>query len=389
MRVPTTTSVGPNDSRRRDARRRPRRARHSHKNWTYCRGTITPDTNYTYDPDGNQTTDSGTTLTWDSSNRLATTNTSTGSTTYTYDALDRVISQQDGSTVTQYSYAGMTTTPAGILDSQGNLIDTLVELPGGVTVTVPASGLGSSIWSYSNLQGASTLTTPDTGVPQGNPISYDPWGVPQGGLITNTPAGTPTLGAYAGSGKLTDPNNNLITMGARPFNPSEARFLTVDPIAGGCANPYTYAYGDPLSHPDITGEGWCPFPWTVIVKSSLEFDPETGEYSPTIEIEATTAILNVTGSAFAEINGVKTGKAIGSTPVGCLVESAFGLCDSTKWSTSWDGYNTESGGASLSADVNVTGLTGVIGANLVITTACGVDTESFTDFFGGATISVA
>jgi hypothetical protein len=33
------------------------------------------------------------------------------------------------------------------------------------------------------------------------------------------------------------------------LNPAEARFLSVDPRPGDCANPYTYAFGDPLNHP--------------------------------------------------------------------------------------------------------------------------------------------
>jgi hypothetical protein len=44
-------------------------------------------------------------------------------------------------------------------------------------------------------------------------------------------------------------------MGARAYNPAEARFLSVDPVIGGCANPYTYGYGDPLNDPDLTGQG--------------------------------------------------------------------------------------------------------------------------------------
>ena len=40
MRVPTNTSVGPNESHRRHVRRRPARPRHSHKIWTSCRGTL-------------------------------------------------------------------------------------------------------------------------------------------------------------------------------------------------------------------------------------------------------------------------------------------------------------------------------------------------------------
>jgi RHS repeat-associated protein len=230
----------------------------------------TANTNYTYDPDGNQTNDGGTTLTWDSANRLATTTNASGAvTTYTYDPLDRVIQQQDGTTTVQYSYASMTTAAAAILDTNSNLIDGLVSLPAGVTVTVPTGGLGASIWSHTNLQGDTTLTATDTGTPQGNPIVYDPWGVPPPGSspVGNAPAGSPALAAYGAQGKLTDPNNDLITMGARPYNPGEAHFLTVDPVDGGCANAYTYSFGDPLNNPDLTGRDYCP---TISASIALE-----------------------------------------------------------------------------------------------------------------------
>jgi len=222
-----------------------------------------PDTSYSYDADGNNTNDGGTTVTWDSANRLASTTNSSGTTTtYTYDPVDRVVEQQDGTTTTEYSYSGMTTVAAAILNSSGNLVDSLVPLPGGVTVTVPAAGLTSSVWSYSNMQGDTTLTCTNSGAPQGGPLAYDPWGVPMpllgGQPLGNTPAGSPSLAAYGAQGKLTDPNNNLITMGARPFSPAEGRFLTVDALHGGCANPYTYGFGDPLNSSDLNGHGELP-----------------------------------------------------------------------------------------------------------------------------------
>jgi RHS repeat-associated protein len=221
----------------------------------------TPNTNFNYDPNtGNQTLDNSTTLTWDSANRLATTTNPAGAVTaYTYDPLNRVIQQQDGTTTVRYSYAGTTTSPAAILDNNSNLLDTLVALPGGVTVTVPTAGLAASIWSYTNLQGDTTLTATNTGTPQGTVIAYDPWGTPLAGgtPIANTPAGSPTLASYGAQGKLTDPNNNLITMGARPYNPTEARFLSTDPSSGGCANAYVYSFGDPVNQPDLSGEAGC------------------------------------------------------------------------------------------------------------------------------------
>jgi hypothetical protein len=45
-------------------------------------------------------------------------------------------------------------------------------------------------------------------------------------------------------------------MGARPYSPNLGRFLSVDPIDGGCANSYTYIYGDPINKSDLTGKWW-------------------------------------------------------------------------------------------------------------------------------------
>src|SRR5262249_17214856 len=35
------------------------------------------------------------------------------------------------------------------------------------------------------------------------------------------------------------------------------RFLTVDPIQGGCANTYAYVFGDPLNTHDLSGQSSC------------------------------------------------------------------------------------------------------------------------------------
>jgi hypothetical protein len=42
-------------------------------------------------------------------------------------------------------------------------------------------------------------------------------------------------------------------MGARPYQPALGRFLTVDPVPGGCANDYTYVHGDPIARSDLSG----------------------------------------------------------------------------------------------------------------------------------------
>lgn len=46
---------------------------------------------------------------------------------------------------------------------------------------------------------------------------------------------------------------------ARTVEPGDriggSRFTQPDPIEGGCANEYTYAWGDPLNNPDLSGQG--------------------------------------------------------------------------------------------------------------------------------------
>lgn len=46
-------------------------------------------------------------------------------------------------------------------------------------------------------------------------------------------------------------------MGVRLYNTATARFLSVDPVYGGNANPYDYVYDDPLTRLDLDGRWSC------------------------------------------------------------------------------------------------------------------------------------
>jgi RHS repeat-associated protein len=211
---------------------------------------------YSYDDQGNQANDGGTTLTWGSSGQAASSTTASGSaTTYTYDAVNRAIARQAGPTTTEYWYSGYGDSPSGTLSATGTLTSAFISLPAGVSVTVQASG---NTWSYPDLHGNYTTCTNNSGVVQGSRAMYDPWGVLLTGSqpVANAP-GTSDLGAFGTSGKVTDTATDLIIMGARVYNPAEARFLSVDPVRGGCANAYVYAFGDPLNHGDLTGQATC------------------------------------------------------------------------------------------------------------------------------------
>ncbi|MEO0492648.1 MAG: hypothetical protein AAF081_04445 [Actinomycetota bacterium] len=141
------------------------------------------------------------------------------------------------------------------------VLERYVTLPGGVQVTVePPQPGGDTTWSFPNLQGHNFVTTDEAGTATSGYAHYDPWGYRYNTTgVTNT-SHDAQFGAFGSNGnKLTEPGDNPIThMGARPFSSKHARFLTVDPIHGGCANNYVYGYGDPINGADLNGKifGW-------------------------------------------------------------------------------------------------------------------------------------
>lgn len=109
--------------------------------------------------------------------------------------------------------------------------------------------------SFSNLHG-DVVATVDS---NGNSTWTGYFG-PYGEFASGTqPTDTSVPGAnfgYNGSqGKLTD--GDLVLMGVRPYQPDLGRFTQADPFEGGCANDYVYSFGDPINHPDLSGQGGC------------------------------------------------------------------------------------------------------------------------------------
>ena len=71
------------------------------------------------------------------------------------------------------------------------------------------------------------------------------------------------LGQYSKRTEIGTGFHRLIDMGARPYHVALGRFLTVDPIEGGCANDYAYVNGDPINQMDLSGKNWNPMSWTA------------------------------------------------------------------------------------------------------------------------------
>jgi RHS repeat-associated protein len=80
---------------------------------------------------------------------------------------------------------------------------------------------------------------------------FDEFGEPAPG------GGAGRFGWLGGKQRRTELSSGVIQMGARSYVPALGRFLTPDPVRGGSANPYDYAYQDPVNGLDLGGEKTC------------------------------------------------------------------------------------------------------------------------------------
>ena len=157
-------------------------------------------------------------------------------------------------TTTRYSYDNTSDSPAAVFDAGDNILERTIGLSGGATLTKRATG--QDVWSYPNIHGDIVATADNTGTKTGT-YTYDPYGQ----ALTNTPDNSSSNFDYGWLGQHQrglehEPGINTIEMGARQYSPTLGRFLRVDPVEGGCANDYSYGYGDPVNGQDLDGRNF-------------------------------------------------------------------------------------------------------------------------------------
>jgi RHS repeat-associated protein len=214
---------------------------------------------YTYGPAGEVLTRPGQTLEWEDFGNLKKVTLSAGaSVTFDRDALGRIRqrTERDASNAivsdVRYRFNGSADSPAYETNAAGTLIvKSHLAGPDGLTITYAGNRGGTPTYSYSDIHGNVAAVADAAGTITGGPYSYDPFGNVVGAQVP-TPYGF--VGRWQ---KYSDPLAGLVLMGARPYDPVLGRFLSVDPVPGGSANDYDYAFQDPVNVYDLDGRwGW-------------------------------------------------------------------------------------------------------------------------------------
>jgi RHS repeat-associated protein len=116
---------------------------------------------------------------------------------------------------------------------------------------------GTVTWQLANLHGDIIATVDNNSVASSPNAQFDTTEYGQ----QRDPANAPDTYGYLGTTQRSvDTLGGLILMGARLYSPVTGRFLSVDPIPGGNANPYVYPT-DPINQSDGTGR----FCWSWIM----------------------------------------------------------------------------------------------------------------------------
>lgn len=211
-------------------------------------GAVTKTDTYSYDSTGNQLSRNGEKYTWDAEGNLTKVAAADGtSTDFVYDADGNRLLRRDSTGTTLY--LGDT---EALLKPNGTVVGTRYYKHGKQTVAVRTGGKLS--WLGADQHGTSTTTIADTAAQEVNRRFFDPFGNNRGTAAPVWP------GQRSFVGGTSDPSTGLVHLGAREYDPTLGRFISVDPEADyqqpQTLNGYSYANNNPVTFTDPEGTSW-------------------------------------------------------------------------------------------------------------------------------------
>ncbi|MFB7938309.1 DNRLRE domain-containing protein [Streptomyces sp. NPDC056049] len=230
------------------------------KSHTYDTADRLVDAGYTYDAFGRTTALPGSTISYYSNDLVHQQTTATQRQTWTLDAALRLrgwkTESGGGSTWTQTAakvnhYDGEGDNPRWIVENitTGELTRNIDSASGDLTATTSASG--DVVLQLSNIHGDIALQLPLTAGEAPVALDSDEYGNPRAGQAAVR------YNWLGGKQRSSQTLTGLVLMGARLYNPTTGRFLSIDPVRGGSANAYEFSFADPVNRPDVSGR-WVP-----------------------------------------------------------------------------------------------------------------------------------
>ncbi|MFG1843979.1 RHS repeat-associated core domain-containing protein [Micromonospora carbonacea] len=217
---------------------------------TTTTGGLTGSTSYAYDSAGNMTTrqaGQGTqTLTWDDAGELASVTGGTdGDSSFLYDADGNLLIQRDPGSTTLYLAGEQITLNTGTQALSGIRYH---ALPSGAVAYRTGSGTAYG-FVLPDHQGTPSLYLNNTAqVPTWR--QYTPYGAPRGATVT-----APDNRGFLN--QPLNPNTGLTQVGARNYDPTIGRFVSLDPLQDPADpqqwNGYAYANNTPVTSSDPSG----------------------------------------------------------------------------------------------------------------------------------------
>ena len=206
-----------------------------------------------YDAAGNTTKVGGDSFTYDAASNLISATNGKRTIAYARDVAGGVLSKSitvDGATTTtQFASQGVT------LDGEGRPIAMRASMPGGVLLTKWFDARPTTL-QVNGIDANAFFTMGVDGKLTGPVKLFEPFGRE---ITTSDPApvGVADFAWQASNGIASDVlDATFQVMGQRVYMPALGRFLQVDPVVGGSANPYDYVNQDPVNSSDPTGASW-------------------------------------------------------------------------------------------------------------------------------------